>query len=241
MRIAIIPARGGSKRIPRKNIKPFLGVPLLKRCIDILKRSELFSRIVVSTDDSEIAQVACDAGGEVPFLRPKELSGDLIGTGPVVQHTVEALNKGGSRFELVCCVYPAAVLVTTNDYAEAAKIIEQNSDVDFVFTATSFAYPIQRALRRTKQGGCEMIWPDNLSARSQELEPAFHDAGQFYLGRTAAILTNQPVFSDKSRMMLLPRHRSQDIDTLEDWKFAEFLYAFAHKDNRGDFVVSKRH
>lgn len=221
--LAVIPARGGSKRIPRKNIKPFFGVPLLARAIGIVQASNVFDRIIVSTDDGEIADVARRAGADVPFRRPEELATDYAATIPVVTHAIEELERSGARFDATCCVYPAAVLCQPADYVEALEVLS-DSGADYVFTATSFGYPIQRALRRTGAGGCEMFWPEHRGSRSQDLEPAFHDAGQFYFGQRDAWLEERPFFSAQSRMHLLPRHRVQDIDTIEDWKRAEQIF-----------------
>lgn len=221
--LAIIPARGGSKRIPRKNIRPFLGVPLLARTIATLKSTNLFARIVVSTDDDEISAIARDSGAEVPFRRPVELADDTTGTLPVIKHGIEELERQGFRSEHVCCVYPAAVLSLAQDFINAYhQLIASNAC--YVFSATSFPYPIQRALRKTADGYCEMFWPENLQVRSQDLEPAFHDAGQFYFGRRDAWLRSHPIFSPQSKMMELPRYRVQDIDVPEDWDRAEMLF-----------------
>lgn len=221
--LAVIPARGGSKRIPRKNIKPFLGVPLLARTIGILQTSGVFDRIVVSTDDDEIADVAVAAGAEVPFRRPLELATDHAATIPVITHAVGEMERQGARFEATCCVYPAAVLSLPEDYIDASRMA-LDSGADYVFSATSFPYPIQRALRQTGSGGCEMFWPEHRGSRSQDLEPAFHDAGQFYFGRRAAWLAGTPILSPGSRLFVLPRFRVQDIDSEEDWTRAELLF-----------------
>jgi N-acylneuraminate cytidylyltransferase len=221
--LAIIPARGGSKRIPRKNIRPFLGTPMLVRTIATLKSTSLFARVVVSTDDEEIAAIALDAGAEVPFRRPSELASDTAATLPVIKHGIEELERQGFRPEYVCCAYPAAVLSLAKDLVSGYEDIIA-SGADYVFSATSFPYPIQRALRKTADGHCEMFWPENLERRSQDLEPAFHDAGQFYFGRRDAWLTSQPILGSRSRMVELPRFRVQDIDVLEDWHRAEAIY-----------------
>ncbi len=221
--VAIIPARGGSKRIPRKNVRPFLGVPLLTRTVEILREAAIFERIIVSTDDDEIAEIARAAGAEVPFRRPDELSNDYAGTTPVIAHAITELERSGATLASVCCVYPAAVLVTAADYRRAKETFD-TARVDFVFTATSFGYPIQRALRQTSEGGCEMMWPEYREWRSQDLEPAYHDAGQFYFGRRDAWLEDRPIFSADSRLLVLPRDQVQDIDTLEDWRRAELLF-----------------
>jgi pseudaminic acid cytidylyltransferase len=222
--LAVIPARGGSKRIPRKNIRPFLGVPLLARTVGLLRETGIFGRIIVSTDDDEIAAVAVQAGAEVPFRRPAELAGDRAITAPVIEHAVRTMDAAGFRAELICCVYPAAVLAQVSDIRAAYETIRSRPELDYVFAGTSFPYPIQRALRRTADGGSGMFWPEHEKTLSQDLEPAFHDAGQFYWGRRAAWLEQRSVFSKSSHLWVLPRYRVQDIDTPEDWERAELLF-----------------
>jgi N-acylneuraminate cytidylyltransferase len=221
--IAIIPARGGSKRIPRKNIKPFLGVPLLARTIGILREAEVFQRIVVSTDDDEIAAVAQAAGAEAPFRRPPELANDHAATLPVIEHAVRTLAQAGVEASFVCCVYPAAVLARAADLRRALAMLRAEP-INYVFTATAFSYPIQRALRKTANGGAEMFWPEHRQTRSQDLEPAYHDAGQYYFGRSEAWLEQRPLFARGSRLLVIPHYRAQDIDTPEDWERAELIF-----------------
>ncbi len=221
--LAVVPARGGSKRIPRKNIKPFLGIPLMARTIAVLHDSGVFDRIVVSTDDDEIADVAIRAGAEVPFRRPDELANDTTATIPVISHAILALESLGWRGDLCCCAYPAAVLTRPGDYRTAFDMLRLDPPPDYVFTATSFPHPIQRALRSVEGGGAEMFWPEHRQTRSQDLEPAFHDAGQFYFGLRDAWTEARPLFSSTSQMLVLPRYRVQDIDTQEDWDRAEML------------------
>lgn len=230
--IAVIPARGGSKRIPRKNIRPFLGVPMLSRAVAMLAAAGVFDRIIVSTDDEEIASVAVAAGAEVPFRRPPELSGDMAGTLPVIVHAIREMQARGVVPEHVCCAYPAAVLSRPNDVRAARDMLAAGA-LDYVFTATSFPFPIQRALRKRADGTCEMFWPEHRETRSQDLEPAFHDAGQFYFGRRDAWLAGSPIFGPRSRMLELPRYRVQDIDTPEDWTRAEVIFRFLEQDERG--------
>jgi pseudaminic acid cytidylyltransferase len=222
--LAVIPARGGSKRIPRKNIRPFLGVPLIARTIALLRNAQIFDRIIVSTDDDEIASIAAAAGAEIPFRRPAELSGDRAITAPVIEHAVQTMDASGFRAEFVCCVYPAAVLARTDDILSAHAMIRDDPSLDYAFAATSFPYPIQRALRQHVDGTCEMFWPQHKETLSQDLEHAFHDAGQFYWGRRAAWLERRPIFSPHSRILVLPRYRVQDVDTPEDWERAELIF-----------------
>ncbi|MEO6079213.1 MAG: pseudaminic acid cytidylyltransferase [Steroidobacteraceae bacterium] len=229
--LAIIPARGGSKRVPRKNIKAFLGMPMLARTVGLLQASGAFSGIVVSTDDDEIAAIATQAGALVPFRRPPELSNDMAATLPVIAHAIREMEALGVTTASVCCVYPAAVLSRPEDYTRARELLG-SSDLDFVFTATSFGFPIQRALRRTPDGRCEMFQLEHRLTRSQDLEPAFHDAGQFYFGTRAAWLEGRPFFGHRSAMLELPRWRVQDIDTLEDWERAEMIFQLLQKEPR---------
>lgn len=229
--VAVIPARGGSRRIPRKNIRPFLGVPLLARTVAILQSSELFERIVVSTDDDEVAEVAVEAGAEVPFRRSGALADDHTPTVPVVADAIERLgvHAVGAR---VCCVYPTAVLVQANDLRRAVRLLEGPA-VDYVVPVAPFPAPVQRALRVGDDGSCVMICPENLTVRSQDLEPAFHDAGQFYWGATDAWVTQRPVFGPRTRAVVLPPVAVQDIDTEEDWVVAEQKYQLLDAVRRG--------
>jgi pseudaminic acid cytidylyltransferase len=221
--VAIIPARGGSKRIPRKNVKPFLGVPLIVRTLQLVQAAGVFDRVVVSTDDDEVVALARDTGAEVPFTRPPELSDDHTGTRPVIQHAIGQLEAASdTRLGLVCAIYATAVSVTTDDLLTARRLLLESS-ATFVFTATTFPAPIQRALRRRPDGSCEMIQPEHRHTRSQDLEEAYHDAGQFYWGTRDAWLSNRPAFGAQSRLFVLPRWRVQDIDTPEDWHRAELV------------------
>lgn len=229
--LAVIPARGGSKRISRKNIKPFLGIPLLIRTIELLEAAEIFDDVVVSTDDDEISALAISAGAQVPFRRPAELASDTAATLPVIEHAVRSMDEREVRADFVCCVYPTAVLAQPADFRSALSTLRQ-SGLDYVFTATSFPYPIQRALRQSADGSCEMFWPEHRQSRSQDLEPAFHDAGQLYFGCRDAWLERRPLFGPNSRMLLIPRYRVQDIDTPEDWERAEFIFEMLQRDSR---------
>lgn len=223
MRLCIIPARGGSKRIPRKNIKMFCGKPMIVWSIETALRSACFDQVVVSTDDAEIADVARQYGASVPFMRPAELSDDHTGTIPVVRHAIEWFNAHGQKAEQICCLYATAPFVSIEDISRGMEIL-QGSDCDYVFSITSYAYPIQRAIRITEQGRIEMFDPEHFNTRSQDLEAAFYDAGQFYWGRAEAWLQGQMIFGPNSLPVLLPRNRVQDIDTAEDWEQAEWLF-----------------
>jgi pseudaminic acid cytidylyltransferase len=223
MKIAVIPARGGSKRIPRKNIKLFCGKPMIAWSIEAARASELFDHIVVSTDDAEIAEVAKVHGAEVPFMRPVALSDDHTGTSPVVAHAIEWYREHGHIPDPVCCIYATAPFVTAADLQRGLQTLTDTGS-DFAFSVTSYAFPIQRAIRLTSEGRVEMLQPENFNTRSQDLEEAFHDAGQFYWGRAEAWLSGKVIFGPYASAVRLPRHRVQDIDTAEDWKRAEYLF-----------------
>lgn len=223
MRIAVIPARGGSKRIPRKNIRPFCGAPMIAWSIAAARASKCFEHVIVSTDDDEIAQVAREHGAEVPFLRPKHLADDHTGTIAVIAHAIQALKERGMDVQETCCIYATAPFVRADDIQRGfSRLCE--TQADFAFSVTSYAFPIQRAIRMNSDGRVEMFYPEHFNTRSQDLEEAWHDAGQFYWGRAAAWLEGQPVFGEKSVPVILPRHRVQDIDTQEDWVRAEWMF-----------------
>jgi len=223
MRLAVIPARGGSKRIPRKNIKTFGGQPMIAWSIAAARQSECFDRIIVSTDDAEIAQVAQAHGAEVPFIRPPELSDDYAGTIPVIAHAVAWQNQHGTPAQEVCCIYATAPFVQAADLLRGLQTLH-SSKADYAFSVTSYAFPIQRAIRITSEQRVEMFQPEHFGTRSQDLEEAWHDAGQFYWGSSSAWLTGKPLFSLDAAPVLLPRHRVQDIDTPEDWVRAEWMF-----------------
>ena len=223
MNIALIPARGGSKRIPRKNIKIFGGKPMIAWSIEAALQSACFDQVVVSTDDDEIAEVARQYGAQVPFMRPASLSDDHTGTTAVVAHAINWFAAQGQSPELVCCVYATAPFVTADDLQRAQKTL-MDTGSDYVFSVTSYAFPIQRAIRINERQRVEMFSPEHFNTRSQDLEEAYHDAGQFYWGRAPAWLDNKRIFSPVSVPHLLLRHQVQDIDTPEDWKRAEYLF-----------------
>lgn len=223
MNVAIIPARGGSKRIPRKNIKVFCGKPMIAWSIAAAAATDLFQRIIVSTDDAEIAAVVREWGAEVPFMRPAELSDDFTGTIPVIRHAVEWLVHEGQQPEHVCCLYATAPFILPEDIRRGLDILIKSGS-DYAFSVTSFPFPIQRAIRITPQGRIEMLDPEQFNARSQDLEEAYHDAGQFYWGRATAWLAEKTLFSPSATPVLLPRHQVQDIDTMEDWQRAELMF-----------------
>ena len=223
MNIAIIPARGGSKRIPRKNIKEFCGKPMIAWSIEAALESGCFDLVIVSTDDPEIAELARLHGASTPFMRPVELSDDLTGTVPVIKHAVDWLLEHKLTPSKVCCIYATAPFIRPADLRTGMELLESTKS-SYVFTATSFVFPIQRAIRITEQQGCEPIFPESIGQRSQDLEEAYHDAGQFYWAMAETWLRKEKVFSPKSRPLLLPRYLVQDIDTSEDWQRAELMF-----------------
>lgn len=223
MNIAIIPARGGSKRIPRKNIKEFAGKPIIAYSIEAATASGLFDSVIVSTDDAEIAEVARSFGAEIPFLRPKSLSDDFTGTTPVVKHAIDWFARNKAPVSCVCCIYATSPFIQKEFLVEAyQKLI--SSGKSYVFSVTSFAYPIKRAIRIAADGTVDPIYPENILVRSQDLEDAYHDAGQFYFGTAEAWMNDVVAFSSASLPMVLPRYLVQDIDSEEDWKRAELMY-----------------
>jgi pseudaminic acid cytidylyltransferase len=222
MRIAVIPARGGSKRIPRKNIKTFNGKPMIAWSIEAAKSSGLFERIIVSTDDAEIAEVSKQFGAEVPFTRPAELSNDFAATTEVIAHAAQWAIDQALDLESVCCIYATAPFVQVGDIKRGCEALD-SGDWDYAFTVTDFAAPIFRSFKQTEQGGLEMFFPEYFGTRSQDLPVALHDAGQFYWGRPEAWMQGKRIFDDRSKPIVIPRWRVQDIDTLEDWDRAEIL------------------
>ena len=222
MRLAVIPARGGSKRIPRKNIKLFDGLPMIARSIRAAIESNCFDRIIVSTDDVEIIEVALLHGAEAPFVRPLELSDDYTGTIPVIAHAIQWQNDHGANATQVCCIYATAPFIQACDIQRGLEVL-QGTGAAYAFSVTNYAFPIQRAIRMTPEQRVEMFQPEHFHTRSQDLEEAWHDAGQFYWGEAQAWLSHKPLFNPDAAPVPLPRHRVQDIDTPEDWKRAELM------------------
>lgn len=227
MNVAIIPARGGSKRILRKNLRDFCGQPILAYSINTALQSGLFEHVVVSTDDHEIAALALQLGAQVPFVRPVTLADDYASTLAVMQHAAQECRAFGSGLKNLCCLYATAPFVQADDLRAGLDLLDSDSEADsvqYAFSATSFAFPVQRAIRLDTLGAVQPVWPENIPMRSQDLEPFFHDAGQFYWGRASAFEGMLPLFAPHSRALLLPRHRVQDIDNEDDWTRAEWLY-----------------
>ncbi|CAG8999578.1 MAG: CMP-N,N'-diacetyllegionaminic acid synthase [Candidatus Celerinatantimonas neptuna] len=228
MAIAIIPARGGSKRIPHKNLKSFCGQPMISYAVNSALESGCFSSVVVSTDDPQIAEVAQSLGADVPFLRDPTLADDFVGTTPVVIDTIQRLDRECQlRDKIYCCIYATTPLLDAKTLAKGLSLLTQ-SGADYVFSAAEFPFPIQRALKRDQQGFMRPFYPEYIGQRSQDLEPAFQDAGQFYWGTREAWLSGVGTFSGSGQALILPRYRVVDIDTPEDWQLAELLYQALH-------------
>ena len=221
-RIAVIPARGGSKRIPRKNIKHFAGKPMIAWSIDAAIQCGLFDRIIVSTDDDEIAEIARTLGAEVPFMRPAYLSDDHTATIPVIAHAIDALIDEGEAPVDVCCIYATAPFISADDLEASYKQFKR-TDSMYCFTATEFAAPIFRSFQVEDDHSVEMFWPENFEKRSQDLPVAYHDAGQFYWGHAKAWMDSDLIFAPHSQAFVIPRWRVQDIDTPDDWARAELM------------------
>ena len=226
--ICIIPARGGSKRIPNKNIKLFNGKPMISWVIQEALDSNCFNKIIVSTDSEEIKRVALASGAEVPFLRPEYLANDYANTNEVIVHAINKLNNDNIRNPNICCLYPTAPLVFKSDIKEGLKKLLSSQKSIFVFSATTFDYPIQRAIKLDKDGFSSMADKRFLFKRSQDLEERFHDAGQFYWGKSENWLTNESVL-EGGNALIIPRWRVQDIDTLEDFERAEIIHKLIKK------------
>ena len=224
MNIAIIPARGGSKRIPRKNIKSFHGKPMIAYSIEAALNSGCFDKVIVSTDDQEIADVAIKYGAEVPFLRPENISDDFATTMDVMQHAIQWCVDQDLEVDNVCCIYATAPFILP-DYIKQGLVAVSSPNVEYAFSATSFPFAIQRAISVDQHGFVAMFSPEFANTRSQDLEEAYHDAGQFYWGKSSAFLAGKAIFAQHSKAILLPRKRVQDIDTPEDWELAETLFS----------------
>ena len=223
LNICVIPARGGSKRIPRKNIKEFNGKPIIAYSIEAAINSNCFNQIIVSTDDYEIAKIAEDFGASVPFMRPDKLSDDYIGTTSVVKHAIEFMENDNNYISNVCCLYATAPFVRSKIISKAYQKLK-DTKADYCFSVTSFAFPIQRAIKVTEKNKVSMFYPEYFNARSQDLEESYHDAGQFYWGKAQAFKDELPLFSEVATPYVLPRYLVQDIDTPEDWIRAEAMY-----------------
>ncbi len=227
MKIAVIPARGGSKRIPRKNIKDFCGRPMIAWAISTARESSLFDRIIVSTDDEEIAELARNCGAETPFIRPAKLADDLTPTVPVIAHAVKSCIDLGWVADYVCCIYPCVPFLQVSDLA-AALNLAQARNTDFVYPVAEYAHPIQRAMRQLPGGEMQFLTPEHELTRTQDLEKIYHDAGQFYWGKASAWLEQKKMHSDGLGMPI-PNWRVVDIDSTDDWRRAELIFGFSVK------------
>jgi N-acylneuraminate cytidylyltransferase len=222
MRVAVIPARGGSKRIPRKNIRPFCGKPMIAWSISAAKESGLFAHVLVSTDDPEIAEIAVKHGAEAPFMRPAELANDHAGTTEVIAHATLWARERGWPLSAVCCIYATAPFVEIADIRRGLQELEAGK-WEYAFSATDFPAPIFRAFKQRSDGGVEMFFPEHFLTRSQDLPPALHDAAQFYWGLPQAWVEGRRIFGPRSLPVLVPRWRVQDIDNEDDWVRAEIV------------------
>ncbi len=220
-RLCIIPARGGSKRIPRKNIKPFMGKPIIAYSVEAALQSGSFDEVMVSTDDEEIAAVARQYGAKVPFMRSARTANDYATTADVITEVLDAYQQTGKDFDRICCLYSTAPFVTAERLVEADKMIV--GDIDSVFTAVAYSYPIQRALHIV-DGKISMLHPEHLRSRSQDLEATYHDAGQFYICKTDSFLQNKSLWGTHTAGLILSELEVQDLDTETDWLLAEMKY-----------------
>jgi N-acylneuraminate cytidylyltransferase len=223
MKLAVIPARGGSKRIPRKNVKEFAGKPMIAWSISAAQASGLFDHIVVSTDDQEVAEIARALGAEVPFMRPGALADDHTPTVPVIAHAITWVSQNWGSPDTACCIYATAPFIRVDDLKLGAKLLLETG-ADYAFPVTSFPFPIQRAVHLTENGRMQMFSPEHALTRSQDLIEGFHDVGQFYWGRTEAWLSGRTIMGLGAAPVIIPRHRAQDIDTPEDWTRAEMMF-----------------
>ena len=223
MKVAVIPARGGSKRIPRKNVREFADKPMIAHSIECALNSSAFDRVIVSTDDEQIAEIARRHCAEVPFMRPAELSNDHAGTTEVIAHAVGWLRDQRIVPSAVCCIYATAPFIRSEDLLKGLALLEAGK-WQYVFSATTYGFPIFRSFRINTSSELEMFYPEHFSTRSQDLPEALHDAGQFYWGRPQAWLDHAKVFDRHSTVVMIPRWRVQDIDTPEDWERAQVLW-----------------
>tara|TARA_Y100000991_G_scaffold208384_1_gene187334 strand:+ start:304 stop:999 length:696 start_codon:yes stop_codon:yes gene_type:complete len=231
MNLLIIPARGGSKRIPRKNIKHFQGKPIIEWTINESKKLKIFDKFIVSTDDDEIAKISKSAGFEIPFIRPKNLSGDHSSTRDVIIHSIKFFKNINIEFDNICCLYPTSALLDANDISKALeKLMESKKDI-YIFSALNYCHPIQRSFFIEKNGFSKIIFPESIKKRTQDLEPAFHDAGQFYIASEKTWLNKEDIF-EGGLPYILPKNRAIDIDTMEDWELAESIFEMNLKRNK---------
>lgn len=222
--LAVIPARGGSKRIPRKNIRAFSGKPIIAWSIEAAINSGCFDEVIVSTDDDEIAHIAQQHGANVPFVRPAALADDFTDTRSVIRHAQQWYADKGNAFDEVCCIYATAPFVQAADLRTAQALLRQH-DCSYVLPVTEYGFPIQRAVRLDSDNRLQMLYPDQFASRSQDLDKTFHDVGQFYYGRFESWASDDPIFGPDTIGIPVPSYRAQDIDTPDDWRRAELAFA----------------
>ena len=223
MRLAVIPARGGSKRIPKKNIRPFCGKPIIAYSIETSLQSGLFDHLIVSTDDAETVKIAKSLGAEVPFVRSAELSDDVTGTNEIVRDAILWFERQGEPVTIACCIYATAPFLDTKALRLGLETLERTGK-SFAFSVTTFEFPIQRALLINAKNEIEAVSPEYSATRSQDLPERYHDAGQFYWGRASAFVDREVLYSTASAPVVIPRHLVQDIDTEADFRRAELMY-----------------
>lgn len=229
MRLAVIPARGGSKRIPRKNIKPFCGKPMIAWSIEAALQSGCFDAVIVSTDDAEIAEVARHYGADVPFMRPPELSDDFTGTNAVIVHAIDFFESKGIKVNTVACIYATAPFLQPVKIREGMNLLREDQSLDYAVTVTKYPFPIQRSLKMLDDGRLGLREPVYATSRSQDLEEFYHDAGQLYCGRSSSFRNSPTVFMSAISPILLHPKNVQDIDTPDDWERAELLFKIINK------------
>lgn len=222
-KLCIIPARGGSKRIPLKNIKSFLGKPIIAYSIEAAIKSNLFDEVIVSTDSEQIKDVALNYGAKVPFLRSNKNADDFATTFDVIQEVLNQYKLENKFFESTCCIYATAPFVTAKLLKDAYQLLENNK-FECVFPVLNFSFPIQRAVKMVENDKMKMFQPEHLNSRSQDLEKAYHDAGQFYFFKSEEILQKKKLWTDNTGIIEINEMQGQDIDTMEDWELAEIKY-----------------
>lgn len=228
MNVAIIPARGGSKRIPRKNIRNFHGEPLISYSIQSAIKSKLFDKIIISTDDEEIANISREYGAEVPFMRPEDLATDTAGMHEVILHALNWLTVNNFYPNNICCISATAPFLVIEDLIRSFDAFVE-SEKSYIFSSTEFNFPVQRSFVIKNDDGVELLFPEHYHTRSQDLEPVYHDAGQFYWGTVDAWKNEKDIYTNDTNAYLLPSWRVQDIDTLDDLKRAEVMFDIIKK------------
>lgn len=226
--LCIIPARGGSKRIPRKNIKNFLGKPIISYSIESALKSDIFDEVMVSTDDKEIADIALKYGASLPFMRSLDMANDYATTVDVLKEVLSEYEKLGRVFKYACCIYPTAPFVNASILQNSFIQLKENS-FDSVFPVLRYGFPIQRAMRASADGKVNMIYPEHMSSRSQDLEPSFHDAGQFYFFKAEILKSVVGLWTTNTGYIEVDELKAQDIDTITDWKLAELKYRLIYE------------